>query len=395
MRSQRGIKSMLLLLLWLLQLLSQFVDVDGLSPQPQPPPVKHPIKTVCVIGGTHGNEYTGVWCIKAMQQDLARLRLATDYPSLQISTLLANPAAHAANRRFMDTDLNREFSVDDLYAAEPSALLEATLARKLDQLLGPKSAETPHTDVAVDLHSTTSNMGTTLIFPEGDPLIAQAAAWIAYHMPPEAAVHILVEPLPPREYRPNLSSCATHDFTIEVGYVPQGVVRHDAVRNTQRALSGLLEFLEQRNRQPDKMEQWLRDAYPAARVPCFHTAQDNTDDGAMTGRIDWPTDADNENFPSYMIHESVQDADYQALRKGDPLFVRPDGTIVPYDGSHGDVVHLMFVNEAGYYYTSSGTGIGVAYPGVFDYSTGMLVHEDESEVSVDGVPGSTTTSSVE
>jgi aspartoacylase len=50
------------------------------------------IKRVVVVGGTHGNEYTGVWCIKAMAHQSQDLK--TKYPSLDISTLLANPQAH-------------------------------------------------------------------------------------------------------------------------------------------------------------------------------------------------------------------------------------------------------------------------------------------------------------
>lgn len=35
--------------------------------------------------------------------------------------------------------------------------------------------------------------------------------------------------------------------------------------------------------------------------------------------------------------------------------------MIPYDGSYGSPVYLlMFVNEAGYYYESSGTGVSVA-----------------------------------
>ena len=52
------------------------------------------------------------------------------------------------------------------------------------------------------------------------------------------------------------------------------------------------------------------------------------------------------------------------------LFIGMDGTIIPYNGSHGDEVYLMFVNEGGYYYASSGTGIGVAIPNTYDLLTG-------------------------
>ena len=56
-----------------------------------------------------------------------------------------------------------------------------------------------------------------------------------------------------------------------------------------------------------------------------------------------------------------------------------DGKVIPYDGSHGDEVHLIFVNEGGYYYESSGTGIGVAVKSEFDWQTGYFVIESDDE----------------
>ena len=61
-----------------------------------------------------------------------------------------------------------------------------------------------------------------------------------------------------------------------------------------------------------------------------------------------------------MPHESIQDRDWSTLRKGDPLWRDRDGETVVYDGSFGDEIVPIFVNEGGYYYASSGRGIGVA-----------------------------------
>jgi hypothetical protein len=106
-------------------------------------------------------------------------------------------------------------------------------------------------------------------------------------------------------------------------------------------------------------------------VPAYRTAP-ATRPGEMSGKISWPSDKENPNFPQLIIHESLQDRDYQLLRKGDPLFVALDGSIVYYDGSHGDQVNVMFVNEAGYYYPSSGTGISVAIQVQFHLESGTF-----------------------
>jgi len=375
-----------------------------------------PVRRVVVVGGTHGNEYTGVWCIKALE--LQKEELRDRYPSMEIETLLANPQAHLANRRFIDTDLNREFQCDtlciiddddDIKEKEENRLsnddsntndggeellhesIEYRRAKELDLILGSKckfgsSDEEDEFDVAIDLHSTTSNMGITLIINEGDHLMTQAAAFVATHCQPEHEVRILMHSIPERENRSTLSSAAKHGFTIEVGPVPQGILRHDAVQKTDAAMHGVLEFLQRiHNREEDtsvgvrdEMRRWSSEAYPTGRVPCFRTAPARRP-GEISGKITWPCDPDNPNFPSLMVHESLQDQDFSLLRVGDPLFVAPDRSVVYYDGSHGESVYVVFVNEGGYYYASSGTGIGVAVTAEYDLQTGMLCKEKKLE----------------
>lgn len=75
-------------------------------------------------------------------------------------------------------------------------------------------------------------------------------------------------------------------------------------------------------------------------------------------------------------------ADFSIVHRGDPLFVDADtGDIVPYSGSHGDEVYLIFVNEGGYYYSESGTGVGVAIESKLNISTARIVQQ----LSVAGV----------
>jgi succinylglutamate desuccinylase len=335
------------------------------------------IKNVAVVGGTHGNEYTGVWCIKALDKTADKLR--QQYPSLEISTLLANPQAFVENKRFIQQDLNRQFSHELLHGVEKDGLpetVESLRAQEVNEILGPKFAETHSTDVVVDLHSTTSNMGLTVIIPEGDSLMAQAAAYVLFKCGGEKNdVRALMHSHPSRESRPNLSSASRHGFTIEVGPVPQGVIRHDAVEKTEMALHALLDFFERRNKDNESLSAELRTAFKSGRAPCFRSAAARRP-GEMSGKIPWPCDAENENFPALMIHKDLQDKDFHLIKTGDPLFVDLEGNIVPYSGSHGSPVYLMFVNEGGYYYASSGTGISVAVRAEFDLETGALL-EDE------------------
>ena len=68
------------------------------------------IEQVAVVGGTHGNEFSGIYLLKKWQkkpQLLAR-------NGLDVETLFANPKGFEENIRYIDCDLNRQFSLSDL-----------------------------------------------------------------------------------------------------------------------------------------------------------------------------------------------------------------------------------------------------------------------------------------
>ena len=330
-----------------------------------------PVKKVVVVGGTHGNEYTGVWCIKSMEKRMDYFRQT--YPSLSLSTLLGNPEAHLANKRFVDADLNRQFSHEVLSSPSSPQNVETRRAREVNDLLGPKFVEDEAdmtTDVIIDLHSTTSNMGVTLIVAERDALMTRAAAYALQKCGP--GTQCLLHTHESREARPNLSSTSKHGFTIEVGPVPQGVLRHDAVEKTEQALEAVLEFLHLHNQDQEKLSRELIAYYESYIVPCYRSAPAMRD-GEMSGKITWPCDPDNDNFPVWMIHKDLQDQDFKLIETGDVLFVDLEGNEVAYNGSHGSPVHLIFINEGGYYYKSSGTGVGVAIQSQYDLDTGTLL----------------------
>jgi aspartoacylase len=294
--------------------------------------------------------------------------------------------------------LNRQFSYQALHGTNQDDGLPRTVeslrAIEINRLLGPKfessnsagesnssdEGKKEPVDVIIDLHSTTSNMGVTLIVTEGDPLMTQAAAYVMQKCPPEDRVRCVMHTHPNRNVRPNLSSIAPHGFTIEVGPVPQGVLRHEAVEKTQRALHALLEFLDRRISAPAELQADLKKWYASknGQVPCFRSIT-ALREGEMSGKITWPSASDNPNFPAYMVHKRLQDRDFELIKIGDPVFVDLEGNTIKYDGSHGSPVYLMFVNEGGYYFKSSGTGMAVAVRANFDLETGELVQEDDRE----------------
>lgn len=336
------------------------------------------IQSVVVVGGTHGNEYTGVWCIKALDRQLEK---KNDFASFKLSTLLGNPQAYMENKRFVEQDLNRQFSHKAL-EENPSGSAESKRAKEIDQLVGPKFGgedNPPAADVLIDLHTTTTNMGTTLIVGEGNPLMTQAAAYVRHKLKCQGDndnVCVLMHTHANQLERPHVSSIAPKALSIEVGPVPQGVLRHDMVEKTQRALAAVLEFLERHNTEPEALLRELRESYPTGTVPCYRSAPARIP-GEISGKIQWPSDSENENFPAWIVHKNVQDRDFQEIRTGDPLFVDLDGNVITYNGSHGSPVLLMFINEGGYYYASSGTGISVARRDEYTLEAGQLVTQDK------------------
>ena len=121
---------------------------------------------VTVCGGTHGNEYTGVWLIKRFREHQSLVSRS----GLAVSTLLNNPKAIKENRRFIDTDLNRMFSATCLNDVELGGY-EANRAKALNTKLGPKGTDAAQ-DFVIDLHTSTANMGVTFCLQPGDVRIS-------------------------------------------------------------------------------------------------------------------------------------------------------------------------------------------------------------------------------
>ncbi|MCW9017013.1 MAG: succinylglutamate desuccinylase/aspartoacylase family protein, partial [Kangiellaceae bacterium] len=90
------------------------------------------IGAIAVVGGTHGNELTGVHLIKHWQsKQRSENFISARYPEFQIETLLANDAAILQNKRYLEKDLNRCFKLEELNDIEQK-LAEQKLAKKIN-----------------------------------------------------------------------------------------------------------------------------------------------------------------------------------------------------------------------------------------------------------------------
>lgn len=277
------------------------------------------IKNVAIVGGTHGNEYTGIYLLKQWQKN----KDIVERDSFELEMVFANPRAYDANRRYTDCDLNRQFLLHDLANSELSNY-EQSRAKVINQQLGPKGTEQTKCDFIIDLHNTTSNMGPSLIILQSDDFNLKLAAYVKMKMP--KAVIVLEDQIPVAE-QAYLCSVAPQGVIIEIGPQPQSVLRQDILDWMQEMTTHVLDYVDLSN-------QGELPQLPEA-IELFK----------YTETLKLPEDEDGERLG--VVHKNVQDADFTLLSPGDPIFTLFDGTEISWDGDYEAYPH--FINEAAYY----------------------------------------------
>lgn len=193
------------------------------------------LNRVLIVGGAHGNEFTGAYLIKKFQQSPELIRRS----NFETLTLLANPRAFTAVRRYIDRDLNHYFSRVDLQDTTLSCY-EDLRAKEIDQMFGSNS-ENP-IDFIFDIHSITTNMGLTLIVDNDDPFSLQLAAYLS-SINSEIKVYSFGDLYPSPNLLP-LRALGKSSLCIEVGAVPQGVLNAEIFMKTEALVYAILDYLE-------------------------------------------------------------------------------------------------------------------------------------------------------
>ncbi|MFM7268029.1 MAG: aspartoacylase, partial [Cyanobium sp.] len=221
-----------------------------------------------------------------------------------------------------DRDLNRSFE-PALLADPQRPEAEVERARALISSHGPQGREPCL--VALDLHSTTAAMGSSLVVYGRRPAdLALAAGMqqglglpIYLHEADARQTGFLVERWP----------CG---LVIEVGPVPQGVLSARVILQTRLAVEESLRVLAAARQGTCRL--------PRQLVVHRHRLS-----------LDVPRHSD--GSPAAVIHPQRQSRDWQPLRPGDPLFLAADGTSLPFvlpDGLEGSPFWPVFINEAAY-----------------------------------------------
>jgi succinylglutamate desuccinylase len=275
------------------------------------------IQRIAIVGGTHGNELTGIYLVKKFQQYPHQLQR----PSLECLTLLGNPEAIAANRRYVDRDLNRCFADADL--ADPTLSTgEDRRAKAIAAQIGPTA--NPTVDLIIDLHSTTANMGLTILPSSQHPFNLQLMAYLVGANPAMRICYGRQDDQPPVLLR----SLLPLGCTIEVGPVAQGVIDATLIQQTEILIHQILDYLDAHNQ---------NNPLPTPPSITIYQAID---------AIDYPRHADGEIQAA--IHPDRQFRDYEPLHPGDPMFLDlMTGKSILYNADR--VVYPIFINEAAYY----------------------------------------------
>ena len=275
------------------------------------------LNTVAIVGGTHGNELAGIYLINHWQHTEFSRR-----DSFDTQLLLANTKAIAENRRYTDVDLNRQFartSLEDMSLTN----YEQSRAKVLNQQLGPKG--NPKTDLVIDLHNTTSNMGPTLLIPQQGEFYQLLAIYVRERMP--EAVVLLDEDHKANDEHHLLCTLGRHGVIVEVGPVPQGVLKHQVTEQMTEMTGLILDFVEHFNNNT---------------LPKLPT---ETQAFRYLHSLTLPQDEQGKRIG--MVHESVEGQDFKPLESGAPLFSTFDNEVICYQGEK--TVYPTFINEAAYY----------------------------------------------
>ena len=261
------------------------------------------VRTVAIVGGTHGNERHGVHLIEhfaASGEDPlggapVRGCAAVQRGSFETKLLVGNPAAvvrkgTGAGTRYVDEDLNRCFLASSLYGLareEAAPTIEAGRARTVDAALGPKCSPNPAADFILDLHNTTSNTGTLLCFHPDDEFALRVAAHLHHHDP---AIRMCLWPGGDRALLPTVGRGG---MTVEVGPVAHSTVDAKLLQHTMQLIHRALDFIDDHN----------------TRLECGSSPSPLPDRRTLplfqgVGKLDYPRDA--VGRPTGFVHPSLQ-----------------------------------------------------------------------------------------
>ncbi len=258
-------------------------------------------KRVIIIGGTHGNEWTGITILQNYQDFLKN-----KFPELKIEFIFANPEAYKIEKRFKDEDLNRACQFLD----ENRLTYEHSRAKEIQSIIQEEPC------IVIDLHTTTSNMGNTLIISNENAENLTLAGLVQENLP---ETKILLAPDLLKKY---LISQSRFGLMIEVGPVPNNVIRPGPLKDSLNLLTTILSKIHNFRAGISKVE-------------VYEEACD----------VYYPQNQKNEI--TACIHEHFEARDFTKLPLKFMAFQSFNGEEIQYEIK--EEMYPIFINEAAYY----------------------------------------------
>nr|WP_275664669.1 aspartoacylase [Vibrio tubiashii] len=264
-----------------------------------------------IVAGTHGNELSGIYLHKLINDRLYSAERST----FATSSVIANPEAVQQNVRYLETDLNREFA--ELNNEKEHVLHESKVAAAFAAKYSANNNQ-----LIVDLHNTTSNMGATLILLSTDPFYRKMGAYVKQRMP---KANILFEDRKPWSEQPYLCSTGEYGVMIEVGAQAHGSLKSETLELMKQMLSAVLDYVEKHNlNQIDNLQDYSAFFYTEEVLILL----------------------DQDGMRSAMVHPMVCGRDFEVVKQGEPLLATFLGHDILWEKAQDIYPH--FINESAY-----------------------------------------------
>ena len=268
--------------------------------------MERPSARVVIFGGTHGNEMTGIGLVNHWARHPDEVRRA----GLEVVTMLSNPQAAARVVRYVDHDLNRCFLPGDLASSREG--YEFARAREIVSSCGGEGLLAQ--SVLLDLHTTTSNMGPTIILTTLSDFNLRLAHEIVGRFP---SVKVISNPLP-RSESPFLNGLSPYGFCIEVGPVAQGTIDPRVVAQTRELVAAVLDYCAS--------ELTTQDAGVPRAPGTPRQPERQLDVYEYAEVVDYPRNAD--GSLAAMLHPERYGRDFVPVERGSPMFLSWSGEVL-------------------------------------------------------------------
>lgn len=304
-----------------------------------------PVHSLCISGGTHGNELNGVYLVKNwLKSDSCRREIQRN--SFRTHVVLTNLRATEQRVRFTDVDLNRQITPENLFSTEEksSCPYEIQRARELYSQFQDEAGEKA-VDFWFDLHNANGNTGPFFIMNHTQgPFTLHLASHLQIKFP-EIRIMLLKpghfeklhfgegqdkeeEQDQPMSKFPtgSVSNIGKEGFTLEMGPVANGTLNASMFNLAKEIICGVLDTVEEFNNGKEFEEK---------EIEVFR----------FLGVVHYPTDENSEI--TAMISPDLDGNDWKPLHPGDPLFMTFNGETILY--KENNVVWPVFINEAAYF----------------------------------------------